>query len=79
MFLPLMRLASSGVLGCSLPYQYTCGGGDPPTDEHVRLSTRPSVAVGFEAGLILGGDGFRRTVGEAGLLGWLKARPKLIQ
>ena len=59
-----MRLASRGVLGCSRPYQYTCGGGEPPTDEHVRLSTRPSVAVGLEAGLIFGGEGFSRTEGE---------------
>ena len=42
-------------------YHLICGGGDPPTDEHVKLKGRPSVAVGF-AGLIVGGEGSKSTV-----------------
>ena len=60
LFLPLTSLASSS---CEeLPeYQEICGGGDPPTEEQVRLSWRPSVACGEDLTMV-GGDGFSRTV-----------------
>ena len=60
LFFPLMSRASSNCE--ALPeYHDIWGGGDPPTDEQVRLSWRPSVAWGDDLTMV-GDDGFSRTV-----------------
>ena len=43
------------------PHDPTCGGGEPPMLEQVRLTGFPSVAAGLP-GVIRGADGFSSTV-----------------
>ena len=61
LFFPRIIVASS-CWSFPMLYHLICGGGDPPTEEQVRFIGFLSVAVVIVEGVMIGLDGFKRTV-----------------